>query len=168
MIAKKGFTLSFKFRVGISLYLCGLAATIYHDYLVRCVEQFLWTVFFFIRSLFLPSFSNLRPCPNGLQYCIPRGGLFSVSTSAHYLCELLMWFGFFLMTGTGPNGLFIFSISLANLVPRAARNHEWYLDRFSSWENADTGITGIVTEGNSECENYYESLGRAKLIPFVW
>ena len=46
----------------------------------------------------------------------------------------------------GPNGLFIFLVSLGNLVPRAATSHKWYLDTFPE----------------------YAALGRAKLIPGVW
>ena len=42
--------------------------------------------------------------------------------------------------------MFIFLVSLGNLVPRAATSHQWYLDTFPE----------------------YAGLGRARLVPFVW
>lgn len=113
-----------KFRLGIAIYYTFLACTIYHDYLMR----------------------ELRPCPNGERYCIPTGGLYDYVTSAQYLCELCMWFGFAMASGFRVNGLFILCVSLVNLVPRSIANHEWYLSKFDS----------------------YEALGRARLVPKVW
>ena len=79
-----------------------------------------------------------------LRYVIPKGGLFGLTTSAQYFSELIAWFGFFLM-GFGPNGLYIFLVSFANLSIRASRTQTWYLEKF---------------------ENYPKN--RKKLIPFVW
>lgn len=89
---------------------------------------------------------SLRPCPGGRRYCLPHEGLFVYATSAQYLVELTAWFGFWMMS-YGPNGAFIFFISLVNLIPRAYSTHLWYLDRFG---------------------DEYASLGRARLIPGVW
>lgn len=114
---------SLRFRLGLGLYLFGMAYTVYHDHLVR----------------------NLRPCPNGERYCVPTGGFYDFVTCAHYFSELIAWFGFALMGG-GPNGAFIFLVSLVNLAPRAATTHSWYLTTFTE----------------------YSSLGRTRLIPFVW
>merc|ERR1719350_1938497 len=72
---------------------------------------------------------NLRPCPGGARYCIPHGGLCDYATQAVYFCELWAWFGFALIS-CGPNGAFIFLVSLANLVPRAVASHSWYLAKF--------------------------------------
>jgi len=112
------------FIVGVVVYLSGFAALVHHDNIMR----------------------NLRPCPGGSRYCIPRGGLFEYCTQAVYFCELWAWFGFFLVS-RGPNGAFIFLVSLANLVPRAATSHKWYLDKFGE---------------------EYAVLGRKCLVPFVW
>ena len=112
-----------RFRVGIALYYAGFALTIYHDHLMR----------------------ELRPCPGGARYCIPHGGLYEYVTMGGYTSELLAWLGF-AIASWGPNGLFIFLVSLGNLVPRAATSHKWYLDTFPE----------------------YAALGRAKLIPGVW
>ena len=84
------------------MYYTGLAATIYHDHLQR----------------------TLRPCPGGARYCIPHGGLFEYVTAGNYLAELWMWMGFAIMSW-GPNGAFIFLVSLVNLTPRSAATHQW-------------------------------------------
>merc|ERR1711924_168425 len=72
---------------------------------------------------------QLRPCPGGAQYCIPSAGLFQFSACPQYFLELVAWFGFFMMS-CGPNGLFIFFVSLVNLVPRAMATHAWYVKKF--------------------------------------
>ena len=58
------------------------------------------------------------------RYSIPRGGLFDYASSAQYFCELWAWAGFALLSA-GPNGAFIFLVSLGNLVPRAMRPCVW-------------------------------------------
>ena len=118
-----GWTKDVRFRVGIALYYAGFALTIYHDHLMR----------------------ELRPCPGGERYCIPHGGLYEYVTMGGYTCELLAWFGF-AIASWGPNGLFIFLVSVGNLVPRAATSHQWYLNTFPE----------------------YAKLGRARLLPGVW
>ena len=65
-------------------------------------------------------------------YRIPRGGLFEYVTNASYLAELIAWFGFALLTWS-PGGVFIFLLSLANLLPRAVATHRWYLARFPEY-----------------------------------
>ena len=60
----------------------------------------------------------------GKRYSIPRGGLFEYASSAQYFCELWAWAGF-AMLSAGPNGAFIFFVSLGNLVPRTMRTHTW-------------------------------------------
>jgi 3-oxo-5-alpha-steroid 4-dehydrogenase 1 len=65
-------------------------------------------------------------------YRIPRGGLFEYVTNASYLGELVAWLGFAVMTWS-PGGLFIFLLSLANLLPRAVATHRWYKKRFSDY-----------------------------------
>eukprot|EP00440_Ansanella_granifera_P029366 gb/GFBE01031894.1/.p1 GENE.gb/GFBE01031894.1/~~gb/GFBE01031894.1/.p1 ORF type:complete len:284 (+),score=18.54 gb/GFBE01031894.1/:1-852(+) len=112
------------FVLGLILYLTGFVALVYHDNIMR----------------------DLRPCPGGERYCIPRGGLFEYATQAVYFCELWAWLGFLLMS-CGPNGAFIFLVSLANLVPRSISSHEWYLRKFGE---------------------DYASLNRRYLVPFVW
>ncbi len=112
------------FWVGLLLYYSGFFLIIQHDAIL----------------------TGLRPCPGGSRYCIPRGGLFNYATCAQYFVELWAWTGFTLLS-CGPNGLFILGVSLANLIPRAAATHAWYLDKFGQ---------------------EYQELGRNKLVPGVW
>lgn len=65
-------------------------------------------------------------------YRIPRGGLFELVTSANYFGELLAWLGFAIATWS-PGGLFIFLVSLANLLPRAVATQVWYRERFPDY-----------------------------------
>jgi 3-oxo-5-alpha-steroid 4-dehydrogenase 1 len=112
-----------RFICGIIIYLTGFAALVYHDKLMR----------------------DLRSTP-GPRYRIPRGGLFEYATQAVYFCELWTWFGFFLISW-GPNGLFIFLVSCANLIPRSVATHQWYLQKFGQ---------------------EYADLNRTYLVPFTW
>jgi len=77
-------------------------------------------------------------------YKIPRGGLFRWVTCPSYLTELGAWAGFALCTWSLA-GAFIFLVSAANLVPRAAKTHRWYRERFPDYP-----------------------AGRRALIPFLW
>jgi len=115
------------FWVGAAVYYTGFALILQQDAIMR----------------------GLRASPDAPRYSIPRGGLWDHSTSAHYLAELIAWFGWMVLTGpgVGPNGLFVFAVSLCNLVPRAATNHAWYTDKFGA---------------------EFTSLNRAKLVPGVW
>jgi|TARA_B110000090_G_scaffold130658_1_gene144047 hypothetical protein len=112
-----------RFRVGICMYYSGFISTIYHDHLMR----------------------TLRPCEGGARYCIPHGGLFEYVTMGAYLSELWCWLGF-AIASFGPNGAFIFLVSLVNLVPRSHATHSWYLNKFPE----------------------YQELGRARLVPGLW
>lgn len=65
-------------------------------------------------------------------YRIPEGGGFRLVTNPSYLGELMMWSGFALFTWSLP-GLFILSITAANLVPRAFATHRWYREKFDQY-----------------------------------
>ena len=108
--------------LGLFMYYTGLAMIVWHDSLLRSLRY-----------------------PGAPRYSIPRGGLFDYATSAQYFCELWAWTGFAILSW-GPNGLFILLVSVGNLVPRAARTHDWYLKKFG--------------------DEYPAS--RARLVPFVW
>jgi 3-oxo-5-alpha-steroid 4-dehydrogenase 1 len=73
------------------------------------------------------------------SYQIPRGGLFDYVTNATYAAELFAWAGFALCTWSLA-GVFIFSISLANLLPRAFATHRWYHAYFKDKYPADRKI----------------------------
>lgn len=66
------------------------------------------------------------------EYRIPRGGLFRWVTSPSYFTELVGWAAFALCTWSLA-GVFIFVISIANLVPRAFATQRWYRERFPDY-----------------------------------
>lgn len=66
---------------------------------------------------------------SGGGYKIPKGGLFEWVSCPNYLGEILEWAGWALMTGSWA-GFGFFMYTCANLVPRAAANHKWYLEKF--------------------------------------
>jgi hypothetical protein len=43
----------------------------------------------------------------------------------------------FAVLSWGPNGVFIFMVSLVNLVPRSIATHVWYMEKFGSEYPAD-------------------------------
>jgi 3-oxo-5-alpha-steroid 4-dehydrogenase 1 len=65
-------------------------------------------------------------------YKIPFGGAYRWVSSPHYLGEILAWTGLALASGC-PGGLFIWAITLANLVPRASATHRWYRKHFQNY-----------------------------------
>lgn len=94
------------FRLGIAMYASGFYMLTWHDTILR----------------------NLRT-PGGPRYSIPRGGLFEYATCAQYFCELWTFLGFWLISA-GPNGAFIFMVSVSNLVPRSVMTTTWYKKTF--------------------------------------
>ncbi len=115
-----------RFLVGFVVYYACFAGNLHSDAIVR----------------------NLRS-PGDIErgekvYRIPHGGLFRWVSSPSYLTELGAWAGFALCTWSVA-GVFIFVVSLGNLVPRAAATHRWYRERFPEYPRE-----------------------RRALIPFVW
>mmetsp|Transcript_1860 Transcript_1860/g.2399 ORF Transcript_1860/g.2399 Transcript_1860/m.2399 type:complete len:292 (-) Transcript_1860:421-1296(-) len=113
---------SARFWIGLAVYYSGFAMLVWHDKLMR----------------------DLRNTP-GPRYRIPVGGMFDYATCAHYFAELWAWLGFAILSW-GPNGVFIFTVSFVNLVPRAVGTHSWYLEKFGDEYPAD----------------------RQYMVPFVW
>lgn len=102
-----------RFIGGIALYYAGFVITVHSESIMR----------------------NLRPrvmTPGEPRYRIPTGGLYRWVTNAPYLGELMAWTGFAIFTWSLA-GLFILSISAANLLPRALANHRWYREQFPDY-----------------------------------
>jgi 3-oxo-5-alpha-steroid 4-dehydrogenase 1 len=77
-------------------------------------------------------------------YRIPGGPLFRWVTCPNYLGELIEWWGWAVLTWSGP-GLAFAVYATANLAPRALANHRWYRQTFPAYPAE-----------------------RRALIPFVW
>jgi 3-oxo-5-alpha-steroid 4-dehydrogenase 1 len=115
--------------LGVLLYEVSFWSTIYSEHIMRNLRD-------------PPSSPTAAQKP---RYKIPRGFLFQYVTSPQYFTELAGFLGWAIMTWS-PAGLFIFSISCANLIPRAIASHKWYHEKFKGEYPTDRKI----------------------LIPFLW
>lgn len=95
-----------QFIVGTLVFLTGFVVNLHSDRIIR----------------------RLR-IPGDTAFHIPRGGAFEYVSSAQYLGELIEWIGWAILTLSWP-GLVFALWTFANLVPRAHRNHRWYLEEF--------------------------------------
>jgi len=100
-------------------------------------------------SLFFPS-SCVHPVEPAVgvwdkkkQHKIPRGGAFEWATNPQYFFELLAWFSYMILS-KNPAGLVVFSVSAANLVPRAFVQHQWYLEKFDEYPKTRKVIIPFV------------------------
>jgi protein-S-isoprenylcysteine O-methyltransferase Ste14 len=74
---------------------------------------------------------RLRKDPS-VEYAVPRGGMFSYVTNPNYLGEFIQWSGWAILTWS-PAGAAFAIFTLANLLPRAISNHEWYKNKFPDY-----------------------------------
>jgi len=95
-----------QFIIGVMIFLAGLVINLHSDRIIR----------------------RLRG-PGDTAFHIPRGGMFERVGSAHYFGELIEWAGWAILTLSWSGLVFAFW-TFANLVPRARRNHIWYLEKF--------------------------------------
>jgi 3-oxo-5-alpha-steroid 4-dehydrogenase 1 len=66
------------------------------------------------------------------SYKIPRGWLFEWISCPNYLGEIIEWWGWACLTWSLPGVLFA-CFSIANLLPRAISNHQWYKKQFPGY-----------------------------------
>jgi 3-oxo-5-alpha-steroid 4-dehydrogenase 1 len=143
-------------EMSITVVLAGMGVTALHGYLYgRWVSQLAphtglaavlepvslvgWSLYVLGFVLNVDSDHRLHrlrdPMPDGTpapRYSIPQGGGFRWVSSPHYLGEILAWTGLMVATGC-PGGLFVWLITIGNLVPRASQTHAWYRDRFPDY-----------------------------------
>jgi 3-oxo-5-alpha-steroid 4-dehydrogenase 1 len=65
-------------------------------------------------------------------YKIPYGFMYKFISCPNYFGEILQWLGFYLMT-LSPAALIFFYWTIANLIPRAISNHNWYEKNFENY-----------------------------------
>jgi 3-oxo-5-alpha-steroid 4-dehydrogenase 1 len=75
---------------------------------------------------------KLRKNTQQSTYQIPRGGLYQWISCPNYFGEIIEWTGFALMTMTWPAWTFAWW-TIANLLPRAISNHQWYQNYFPDY-----------------------------------
>lgn len=78
------------------------------------------------------------------EYLVPQKGLFRFVSSPNYLGEIVEWTGFAVATWSVA-GLAFAVFTIANLLPRAYSNHQWYKKTFPEYPR-----------------------NRRVLVPFVW
>jgi len=78
------------------------------------------------------------------EYLIPKQGMFRLVSNANYLGEMVEWTGFAIATWSLA-GLAFASFTIANLLPRAYSNHQWYKKTFADYP-----------------------VNRKVLVPFLW
>eukprot|EP01084_Bolivina_argentea_P049489 91006_1 len=113
---------------GLIIYILGEIGNCYHHYLL----------------------SKMRP--KGFKgHVIPYGGLFNILSCPHYFCELLTWFGWFIVTGFGIGPLTLLVLSLIVLMQRSKEKHDKYRQEFN---------------GKNDKKLYPQN--RKALIPFIF
>ncbi|MDR3415892.1 MAG: DUF1295 domain-containing protein [Nevskia sp.] len=65
-------------------------------------------------------------------YKIPYGGMFRYVSAANYFGEMVLWFGWALMSWTFA-GLVFALFTVSNLLPRALSHHRWYREKFPDY-----------------------------------
>ena len=66
------------------------------------------------------------------EYIIPNDGLYNWVSSPNYFGEILEWIGWAIATWSLAGFSFAIWV-VANLVPRAKSNHQWYLENFEDY-----------------------------------
>jgi very-long-chain enoyl-CoA reductase len=78
-----------------------------------------------------------------LDYVIPRGGLFNRVVCAHYLFEIMIWLGIFLMARNFAAFLTVAFI-IAYLCARAVRTLQWYRQKFADFPSDRKAIIPFI------------------------
>jgi len=71
---------------------------------------------------------GLKKQGNGYQ--IPKVGLFRFITCPNYFGEFVEWFGYSIFCNFSLSSIAFVIFTMGNLVPRAIKNHRWYLEKF--------------------------------------
>ncbi|XP_024528091.1 polyprenol reductase 2 isoform X1 [Selaginella moellendorffii] len=82
----------------------------------------------------LASLSSEEESGEGKTYVIPYGDWFDKVSCAHYLSEIVMYFGLvFASGGTQATIWFLLAWVFSNLYLAAKETHEWYLSKFENY-----------------------------------
>ncbi|MEM7005444.1 MAG: DUF1295 domain-containing protein [Pseudomonadota bacterium] len=108
------------FYVGIALFAFGMWLNLDSDAILRRLRK-----------------------PGETDYKIPQGGGFRLVTSPNYLGEILEWAGFALAGCTWAGAAFAF-FTFANLAPRGASHHRWYLEKFEDYPKGRKAVIPLL------------------------
>lgn len=113
-----------RFGIGLALYGTGYGLILHTEALLRGLRA-------------------QRTVADDDAYTIPYGGGYRWVSSPHYLGEILAWTGL-MVAAWCPGGLFIWAITLANLVPRAVATHRWYHRHFDDYPPERTALVPFL------------------------
>ncbi|KAF0445839.1 3-oxo-5-alpha-steroid 4-dehydrogenase [Gigaspora margarita] len=130
---------SLKFILGVLIFLIGMVINIHHDNILFSLRNNLDKSTIKSESVKVITIANSK-------YVIPNGGLFDYIACPHYFGEIIEWIGFVIATWYSYPAVLFLTATLANLVPRAKSNLDWYREKF----------------GDMYPKN------RKAIIPFVW
>lgn len=80
---------------------------------------------------------------DSLEYVIPRGGMFELVICPHYLFEIVIWLGIFLLSRHFAAFLTLAFI-IAYLSARAIRTLRWYRDKFTNFPKERKAILPFI------------------------
>ncbi|KAJ2796871.1 hypothetical protein H4R20_005387 [Coemansia guatemalensis] len=101
---------------GLILFAGGFIGNIYHDNVLMRLRR-------------TPQSVRKEQKSKSTRYSIPYGGLFGLVSCPHYLCELIEWTGFAMLSGSPAAWTFVINVA-CNLLPRAYHIHQWYRATF--------------------------------------
>jgi 3-oxo-5-alpha-steroid 4-dehydrogenase 1 len=81
--------------------------------------------------------------PGETGYRIPVGGAFEFVSAANYCGEIVEWAGFALACRSLPAAAFA-AFTFANLAPRGAAHHAWYIKRFEDYPRRRRAVLPFV------------------------
>ena len=111
-----GYLTSPRFLMGAALWAAGLAANWHADATLRALRR-----------------------PGETGYKIPRGGLFELVSAANLTGEILEWAGWALAANSLPAMAFAV-FTFANIAPRGAQHHKWYLATFRDYPKSRRAV----------------------------
>jgi protein-S-isoprenylcysteine O-methyltransferase Ste14 len=114
------YMLSWKFILGLALFVCGYAINRWADMVLR----------------------RLRG-PGERRYQIPYGGLYRWVSCPNYLGEIIEWAGWAVATWSLP-GLAFAVWTFSNLAPRARAHHRWYHQEFPDYPPVRKALIPLV------------------------
>ena len=80
---------------------------------------------------------------NGPGYHIPSGFLYRWVSCPNYLGEMVQWFGFAVAIHSLAGWSFAVW-TVANLLPRALRHHQWYRERFEDYPKERRAVLPLI------------------------
>ncbi len=119
-VSTGGFVSGLRLCVGVALFAAGFVTHVWADSDLRGLRR-----------------------PGEIGYKIPRGGLWEYVSNPNYFGEIMEWCGWALATWSLP-GLAFAVFTIANLVPRAYANRQWYIDTFEDYPRDRKSVIPFV------------------------